>query len=133
MAYDFLDERRQLANLAAQQFTNTIRVVRHDGPPATGPDGVVTRPETLVYEGPGKITGTQIAGAERDELAGRFPRVESPRIDLPMGSPARAGDVAVILSSATNPHLVGLRLNLLQLERGERRTADRWRAEVATR
>lgn len=59
--------------------------------------------------------------------------VEQLRLHMPLGSPALAGDEAVITESEINPDNVGIAFRLSELNRGTHRTAQRWSVEVLTR
>lgn len=120
-------------------MTTRVRVHRATGRKTTDPrTGVVTAETSVVYgDGPDGDVGKVQTGAGgprgREDVAGRFAVVEGPRVDLPVRSRCAPGDIVEVLASRMDPDLVGLRLELRELDRGEYRTADRWSAELVTR
>lgn len=120
-------------------MTARVRVHRGTGRKSTDPrTGVVTEETTVVYGGgpDGDIAKIQTGTGGprgRTDTAGHFAIVEGPRVDLPVRSRCGPGDVVEVLASRMDPDLVGLRLELRELDRGEYRTADRWSAELVTR
>ena len=136
---DFLAETQFLAELAAEQMTNRVRVRRGTGQKLTDhTTGVVTETTTVVYGAAAggdvaKVTSGSQAAANENDTAGQHGVSMTARIDFPIRAQCQTGDVVEVLSSARDPDLVGLRFELIRLDIGERRTADRWSAELVTR
>ena len=120
-------------------MTSRVRADRGTGQKTTDrTTGVVTEATEAVYgaQDDGDIAKVQSGAAGprgKDDTAGHYPVVEGHRVDLPVRSACQPGDIVEVLASRMDPHLVGLRFELKELDRGEYRTADRWSAELITR
>lgn len=124
---------------AERLMTNRVRVRRHTGEVVTDPlTGQVSKASTVVYgdaEGGDVAKITTMGGnlADRREVGGRHSYTENLRLDLPVRADCRSGDVVEVLSSQMDPTLVGLEFELVNLDRGEWRTAHRWALDLVTR
>lgn len=124
---------------AERLMTNRVRVRRYSGELVTDPvTGEVSKGFEVVYgavEG-GDVAKVTSAGgnlADRGEAGGRHAYVETLRLDLPLRADCRSGDVVEVLSSLMDQTLVGLEFELVNLDRGEWRTAHRWTLDLVTR
>ena len=118
--------------LAAEALHTDACTVHRPGAPVTDPEtGVVVPTLTLVYTGKCKVQSAT-AQAASPVAGGHVFTVESLRLDFPVSSALRTGDVATIAASAMDPDLIGLTFRLVELARGTNRTADRWNVELVT-
>lgn len=127
-----LDALPSLRAYARSLMTDSCRIVRR-GVPATDPaTGVVSAPETVVYEGRCKVQTSGGVAAENTEgslpsMLGAVTPVWGLYLHLPYGaSGLEPGDVAVIVSSS-DPNLTGRRYRLLNMQSEKTHaTACRW-------
>ncbi|RSX53942.1 hypothetical protein D2E25_0248 [Bifidobacterium goeldii] len=122
----------RLRRYAESLMTDECQIIRHS-PPVTDRDtGIVTVPETSLYEGRCKVQTSGGLAAENTEggivqALGAVTPVWSLYLHLPYGTTGLLpGDVAEI-TQATDPTLIGRRYRLLNLQSEKTHaTAQRW-------
>ncbi len=119
--------------LDEEVMNDSCVIKRHTGEHRTNPDtGVVEEVVLDVYRGrcwlsSSPDTGRTIQSGEHSYAT------ETPRLHLPHDVAVRIGDVATITQTQTGNPTVGLKMTLLDLNRGTYRTSQRWNVEVKTR
>ncbi|PJM80007.1 DUF6093 family protein [Bifidobacterium scaligerum] len=122
---------KQLRSYANSLMTDECRIVRK-GEPHTDADGVVSIPETTVYEGRCKLqTAGGVASENTEGGIAQAMNAVIPQwslyLHLPYGTAGvQSGDIAVI-SGAGDGNLTGRRLRLVNLQSEKTHaTAQRW-------
>ena len=115
----------------AEALMLTGVVVSRPGAPVTDADGAVVTPLAEVFTGFCKVQ-TTVAQATSPVAGGHSFMVENLQLHFPVLSSLRVDDVAIVVSSAMDPDLVGLSFRIIEAARGTYRTADRWNVELVT-
>lgn len=106
-------------------------VASRPGEPFTDPDGIVTTPLVEVYAGKCK-TQTTVAQAKSPVAGGHVFTVENLQLHFPMSASLKTGDTVLMISHRSDPDAVGLVYKIVELARGDHRTARRWNVELVT-
>lgn len=128
MRIELLLRRRQAA---AEKLMWGGCVASRPGEPFTDADGVVVTPSVEVYAGKFKIQ-TTLAQSKSPESGGHAFTVENVELHFPMSATLRADDTVKAVSHKYDQDAVGLTYRVIDLARGDQRTARRWNAELVT-
>jgi uncharacterized protein YpmS len=108
---------------------DTVRITRKSSAPVTDPvTGVVTFPETAVYEGKGYIQVGNSQGGSTETPTSEVTILRS-RVHVPHWVDIRVDDKVVVVESPESPLLVGIEYNAVELLHKSRATAHRARIE----
>lgn len=114
-------------------MTDTCVISRATGETTTDPETGKVVPEFAeVYTGPCMLGSAPSPGREVESGEYQY-LIESPRLHLPHDADLQSGDEAIITATKTGNVSVGMRMTLMDLNRGTHRTSQRWNAEVVTR
>lgn len=96
---------------------DTARITRGDGTPVTDPEtGAVTTTPNVVYEGPVQISTYEAQEARSNVGGAAIVTVQRYILKVPVGAyQPSTNDVAVILTAAHDPYLVGRRFDVVAL------------------
>lgn len=113
-------------------MTDTLRVTRKSDVPVTDPNtGKVTYPSVGIYEGRGRIQSTALQG-RNVVVGGADFDISSFTVQLPYNADVRGNDEAVVLTSETDPHMVGRAFRIDMIPRKTHATMLRCGAEEVT-
>lgn len=114
---------------AESLMKDTVRITRKSSAPVTDPvTGVVTFPETTVYEGKGYIQVGNSQGGSTETPTSEVTILRS-RVHVPHWVDIRINDKVVVVESPESPLLVGIEYNAVELLHKSRATAHRARIE----
>lgn len=118
---------------AEKLMVDTIKITRAGGAPVTDPNtGVVTFPETTVYEGKGKI---QVNAPSENSVAtgGATFTVQTLHVHVPVhAGPFRIGDQIEVTASRLDTHRIGHKFTVVALHEKTLATAQRLKVEQIT-
>ncbi|WP_104087047.1 DUF6093 family protein [Arthrobacter sp. GMC3] len=106
-------------------------VASRPGIPFTDPDGIVTTPVETAYEGACKVQ-TTVAQAASPIAGGHVFTVENLQMHFPVATALETGDSVLMVTHRSDPTLIGRVFRLVELARGDQRTAARWNVELVT-
>lgn len=111
-------------------MVDRCEVVRFSGEPVTNPDGTVTRPSEVVYDGPCKVQSSRPWPTLPD--AGEHQWTVNPlEVHFPVAADVRTGDV-ITVSDSLDPLNIGRVLRVTSGDRKSYQTALRVRVEEVT-